>query len=68
VARFVSLNCPVHFLLLLNCPVPFSQVNKDTGLIDFEQLQERVDLFKPKLIICGGRSRTLPRTRKRAWF
>jgi glycine hydroxymethyltransferase len=30
------------------------QVNKETGLIDFDQLQERVDLFKPQLIVCGG--------------
>lgn len=30
------------------------RVHPDTGLIDFDDLQRLVDLFKPQLIICGG--------------
>ncbi|EDQ86091.1 uncharacterized protein MONBRDRAFT_11208 [Monosiga brevicollis MX1] len=30
------------------------QVSSETGLLDYEELQKRVDLFKPQLIICGG--------------
>eukprot|EP01147_Barroeca_monosierra_P010736 gene10736-2826_t len=29
-------------------------VSPETGLIDFDELQKRVDLFKPKMLICGG--------------
>ncbi|EGD74273.1 serine hydroxymethyltransferase [Salpingoeca rosetta] len=29
-------------------------VSAETGLIDYVELQKRVDVFKPKLIICGG--------------
>eukprot|EP00055_Hartaetosiga_balthica_P011162 m.49935 g.49935 ORF g.49935 m.49935 type:complete len:550 (+) comp7479_c0_seq2:83-1732(+) len=30
------------------------QVSSETGLIDFDELRKRVDIFKPKLIVCGG--------------
>eukprot|EP00051_Salpingoeca_urceolata_P031742 m.12790 g.12790 ORF g.12790 m.12790 type:complete len:457 (-) comp4358_c0_seq2:121-1491(-) len=29
-------------------------VNPETGLLDYDELRKRVDLYKPKLIICGG--------------
>lgn len=41
--KFTDLNQHTH-----------TQVHPDTGLIDFEDLQRLVDLFKPHLIICGG--------------
>lgn len=30
------------------------KVNPETGLLDYDELQRRVDLFKPNMIICGG--------------
>eukprot|EP00049_Salpingoeca_infusionum_P017865 m.354705 g.354705 ORF g.354705 m.354705 type:complete len:532 (+) comp17084_c0_seq1:307-1902(+) len=30
------------------------EVNMETGLIDYDGLAERVSVFKPKMIICGG--------------
>lgn len=30
------------------------QVKKDTGLLDYEKLTENANLFKPRMIICGG--------------
>ena len=34
--------------------LPYS-VNRETGLIDYEKLREQAGIFKPRLIICGGR-------------
>uniref|UniRef100_A0A1D1Z011 Serine hydroxymethyltransferase n=1 Tax=Anthurium amnicola TaxID=1678845 RepID=A0A1D1Z011_9ARAE len=30
------------------------RVNSETGLIDYDRLEENADLFRPKLIICGA--------------
>jgi len=30
------------------------KVNRDTGLIDYDELEAAADLFKPALIVCGG--------------
>eukprot|EP00045_Choanoeca_perplexa_P017152 m.243356 g.243356 ORF g.243356 m.243356 type:complete len:461 (+) comp17462_c0_seq4:119-1501(+) len=30
------------------------QVHPETGLIDYDELAKRVDLFKPKMLVCGG--------------
>jgi glycine hydroxymethyltransferase len=30
------------------------RVDPETGLVDFEALQNSVNLFKPNMIICGG--------------
>lgn len=32
----------------------FLKVNPETGILDYEELQKRVELFKPNMIICGG--------------
>ncbi len=36
-----------------NCIVRFVQVNVETGLIDYDELERNAGLFKPKLIIAG---------------
>ncbi|CAG8512133.1 12615_t:CDS:2 [Acaulospora morrowiae] len=30
------------------------QVNKETGIVDYDQLEKNASIFRPKLIICGG--------------
>lgn len=30
------------------------QVNRETGLLDYERLKENANLYKPRLLVCGG--------------
>lgn len=47
------------------------RVSSETGLIDYDALETQADLFKPKMIVCGGSAyprewgTTLERERKR---
>lgn len=51
------------------------QVNPETGLVDYDRLEEHAKLFRPNVLICGGSAYTrdwdYPRLRKvcpAQWF